>query len=170
MAKNSLGGKNPRDNARSGFALVRGAYVLVCDGAKAFILKNGGTPAAPDLQTIAEVHHTSRRTSEMGTDAPGRAFASVGTQRSNMEQTDWHAREETKFLDHLAAKLEKMRQAGEFDALVVVAPPHAMGELRRALSPRLRAITRAEVEKDYVNEPLPRLAQHLRAALHDLGK
>jgi protein required for attachment to host cells len=152
------------------FALTRGTHVLVCDGAKALILCNQGTPGAPDLATVETADHVSPKTSELGTDAPGRSFASVGSNRSAMEQTDWHTREEKHYLDGVASRLEKLRQAGEVKGLVVVASPQALGRLRQSLSPQLRGLVRAEVEKDYVHEPVPEIARHLRAALQGQGK
>jgi protein required for attachment to host cells len=154
----------------SDFALTHGTHVLVCDGARALILRNQGTPGAPDLVTVETADHVSPKTSELGTDAPGRSFASVGTNRSSMEQTDWHTREEQHFLDGVAGRLEKLRQAGEVKALVVAAPPAALGRLRQSLSPQLRALVRAEVEKDYVHEPVPQIARHLRVVLQSQGK
>ena len=70
----------------------------------------------------------------VGTDAPGRAFSSVGAGRSAVEQTDWHAQEEDRFLHKLAARLDAAVNAGETKSLIMVAPPRALGVLRHAYS------------------------------------
>src|SRR6266508_3755334 len=73
-----------------------------------------------------EVHeHPDPKTRELGTDAPGRAFNSVGAGRSAMEQTDWHAQEEDSFLRKLADRLDAAVNAGEAKSLILVAPPRA---------------------------------------------
>ena len=83
----------------------QGDWVIVCDGKKALVLENTGDEKFPNLKT-REVHeHPAPKTHELGTDAPGRAFSSVGSERSSMEQTDWHGQEEDRFLRRLAERL-----------------------------------------------------------------
>jgi protein required for attachment to host cells len=48
--------------------------------------------------------------------------------------------------------------------LIVVAPPRAMGRLRHDFSPAVRAIVKAEVEKDYVRQPIYEIERHLMHA------
>ncbi len=50
---------------------------------------------------------------------------------------------------------------GEAKALIIVAPPRALGVLRHAYSPRLRAVLKAEVDKDYVRTPIHEIEKHL---------
>src|SRR3954462_11664538 len=91
----------------------RGDWVVVCDGAKALILENAGDAVALNLKT-KEVHaQTDEKTSEQGTDAPGRSINSVGARRSAMEQTDWHDQAEQRFLVDLAKKLDVAVTEGE---------------------------------------------------------
>jgi len=42
-----------------------------------------------------------------------------------------------------------------------VAPPKAIGILRRAFSPSVRNVVRHEAEKDYVRMPIYEVEQHL---------
>ena len=79
------------------------------------------------------------KTSEQGTDAPGRSINSVGARRSAMEQTDWHEQDEERFLTELSKRLNAAVMAGEAKSLVLVAPPRALGVLRQAYSSGLRA-------------------------------
>jgi protein required for attachment to host cells len=140
-----------------------GDWVVVCDGAKALILENAGDSVFPNLRT-KEVHtQPDPPTREQGTDAPGRAFQSVGTMRSAMEQTDWHQQSEQAFLDALAARLDAALNAGEAKTFVIVAAPRALGVLRRAYSPQLRDAIRAEIHKDYVRLPVHEIEKHLAA-------
>ena len=138
-----------------------GDWVVVCDGAKALILENAGDGMHPNLKT-KEVHEQAdAKTHEQGTDAPGRSVNSVGARRSAMEQTDWHEQEEQRFLAKLAARLDKAVLAGETRSLIVVAPPRAIGVLRRQYSAHIRQALKAEVEKDYVRMPVADIARHL---------
>jgi protein required for attachment to host cells len=48
-----------------------------------------------------------------------------------------------------------------FDALVLIAPPQALGDLRKALAGGVRAKVAAELAKDLTNVPLHELPRHL---------
>ena len=141
----------------------RGEWVVAADGAKALLLENVGSRMSPTLRT-REVHQQDDpKTRELGTDRPGRSFSSVGTGRSALEQTDWHEQEGQRFLARLAARLERAVLAGEVKSLIVVAPPRAIGLLRKEMSQHVRQAVRAEVEKDVVKMPVDEIARHLAA-------
>jgi protein required for attachment to host cells len=140
-----------------------GDWVVVCDGAKALILENVGDAMFPNLKT-REVHEQAdARTHEQGTDAPGRSINSIDARRSAMEQTDFHDQAEQRFLCDLAKRLDAAVLGGETKALILVAPPRALGVLRRAASEHLRGAIRAEVDKDYVKLPVHEIERHLAA-------
>jgi protein required for attachment to host cells len=138
-----------------------GMWVVVCDGAKALVLENAGNRKTPNLKTREVYAHDDPKTREIGTDRPGRSFSSVGQGRSAMEQADWHEQEEQRFLAKLAARLDKAVLGGETPSLIVVAPPRAIGVLRREFSAHVRQAIRAEVEKDYVMMPVEEITRHL---------
>jgi protein required for attachment to host cells len=140
-----------------------GDWVVVCDGKKALVFENAGDEKVLNLKT-KEVHeHADPKTHELGTDAPGRAFNSVGTERSAMEQTDWHDQEEQRFLHKLVGRLDAAVVAGEAKSLVLVAPPRALGMIRQASAPHLHKALRAEIDKDYVRMPVYEIEKHLAA-------
>lgn len=140
-----------------------GDWVVVCDGAKALILENAGDGMHPNLKT-KEVHEQAdAKTHEQGTDAPGRSVNSVGARRSAMEQTDWHEQDEQRFLTDLAGRLDAAVTAGETKAVIMVAPPRALGVLRQAYSSGLRGALRAEIDKDYVKMPVHEIEKLLAA-------
>jgi protein required for attachment to host cells len=139
----------------------QGDWVIVCDGKKALVLENAGDEKFLNLRT-REVHeHPDAKTHELGTDAPGRAFSSVGTERSSMEQTDWHEQEEDRFLRKLADRLDAAVNAGLTKSLILIAPPRALGVLRQTYSHNLRAAVRAEIDKDFVKLPVHEIEKHL---------
>jgi len=139
----------------------KGAWVVVCDGAKALVLENVGDDKFPNLKTKEVYEQEDPKTSDQGTDAPGRAINSVGNVRSAMEQTDWHDEAERAFLGKLVDRLAAAAHAGEAKAMVLVAPPRALGVMRPRYTPALKAAVKAEVDKDYVKLPVYEIEKHL---------
>jgi protein required for attachment to host cells len=139
----------------------QGDWVVVCDGKKALLLENAGDAKFLNLKTKEVLEHADPKTHEIGTDAPGRAFSSVGSGRSAVEQTDWHTQEENRFLHKLAGRLDAALNAGEAKSIVIVAPPRALGVLRQTYSHNLRAALRGEIDKDLVKLPVHEIEKHL---------
>jgi protein required for attachment to host cells len=139
----------------------RGDWIVVCDGRKALILENSGSRGSPELRTVEVHEHPDRPTREQGSDAPGRVQQSVGNARSSMEQTDWHNEAEREFLLALADRLDAAVKAGKTRALVIVAAPRALGILRQAYTPHIRAALQREVDKDLVRLPVPEIEARL---------
>ena len=145
--------------------LIRhGEWVVVCDGAKALVLENVGDIKFPNLKTLEVFEQKNLATHELGTDAPGRSYSSVGHGRSAVEQTDYHDQAEHTFLVHLAQHLDAAVAAGKTKSLIVVAPPRALGMIRSAYSHALKAAVRAEVDKDLVKQPVHQIEKHLTGA------
>jgi protein required for attachment to host cells len=141
--------------------IAQGEWVVVCDGTKALVLENVGDAKFPNLKT-REVHEQDDPpTHEQGTDAPGREFNSIGGGRSAVEQTDWHTQQEERFLRKLAAHLDAAVNADKAKALIVIAPPRALGVLRHAYSHNLKQAVRAEIDKDFVKLPVHEIEKHL---------
>ena len=138
-------------------------WVVVCDGAKALILENAGDTEIPDLKTREVYEQKDPATHELGTDKPGRAAGVDGKTRSAVGQTDWHERNEQAFLEDLAKRLDAAISAGQTTSIVLIAPPRALGILRKAYSPALRQAVRAEVDKDLVKMPVYEIEKHLAA-------
>ncbi len=140
-----------------------GDWVVVADGARALILENIGNRKSPNLRTKENYRQPDAKSRELGTDKPGRAFSSVGAVRSAMEEADRHDQEEQRFLSRLATRLDKAILAGETKSLTVVAPPRALGVLRKAYSSHVRQALKGEIEKDYVKMPVDEIVRHLAA-------
>jgi protein required for attachment to host cells len=147
-----------------GVKIDSGEWVVVCDGSKALILENAGDARFPNLRTRETYEEKYPATHEQGSDAPGRAFASVGNKRSAVEQTDWHDQSERQFLKTLARRIEAAVTGGEVKDVIMVAPPRALGVIRQAYSLRVRQAIRAEIEKDYVKLPVSEIERHLCGA------
>lgn len=141
----------------------QGDWVVVCDGRKALILQNAGDEMFPNLQTKEVYEQNNPITSAQGSDAPGRAFGSVGRMRSAVEQTDWHDEQEKAFLVDLVGRLDAALGAGEARRIVMIAPPRALGILRPAYSTRLKQAIALEIDKDFVRLPVYEIEKHLAA-------
>ena len=142
--------------------LIRnGEWVVVCDGAKALVLENAGDIKFPNLKSVEVFEQENLATRDIGTDAPGRSFSSVGGGRSAVEQTDWHDQAERSFLVDLAKHLDVSLTAGKTKSFIVVAPPRALGMLRPAYSHQVKNAVRAELDKDYVKMPVHQIEKQL---------
>jgi protein required for attachment to host cells len=141
----------------------QGDWVVVCDGKKALVLENAGDEKFLNLKTREVFDQPDLKTSELGTDAPGRSISSVGHGRSAMEQTDWHRQEEERFLQNLAGHLNAEVKAGRAKSIVIIAPPRALGVLRPAYSHDLRKALQSEIDKDLVKAPVHEIEKHLVA-------
>jgi len=78
--------------------LAHGAWVFVGDGQKALFLINEGDEKFPNLRRLAVEEHKDPPSLEQGSDAPGRAYSSVGEIRSADGETDWHELEKKRSL------------------------------------------------------------------------
>jgi protein required for attachment to host cells len=135
--------------------LPHDAWVLVGDGRKALVLRNEGDARFPNLKTTSVLDQGRvPPTAALGTDKPGRTFQSADGRRAGVDQTDWHELAEHRFAGEVAQALDARHTAGEIGALVVVAPPRTLAELRRSFSDGLRAKIIAEVDKDLTNHPV----------------
>lgn len=141
--------------------LRQGTWVVVCDGRKTIVLENIGDEQYPDLRTRSALEAEDAPTSALGTDRPGRVHQRFGEARSGVEQTDWHDRDEQEFLKALAARLDKAVLAKEFAHLVIVAPPRALGVLRKAFSQHVKDAIVTEIDKDLTGAPVSDIEQHL---------
>jgi len=136
------------------------AWVLACDGAKALIFQNDGDAELPDLQLIEALAQDQPPTHLLGAERPGRVHQSQGFERSAVEQTDWHARNEEAFLEKVAARLDQAAQDKSFKRLVIAAPPRALGVLRKKLTSKVLALTIGEIDKDLAQLTTKEIERH----------
>ncbi len=136
-------------------ALPHDTFVFVGDGRKALFLRNAGDAKFPNLVTERVFAEDNPATRDQGSDRPGRSFASAhSTQRSAMEPTDWHEIEEHRFVQRVSAALETLVRRLDTPALVIVAPPRALADLRQALHADVKARLIAEIDKDLTKHPV----------------
>jgi protein required for attachment to host cells len=101
-------------------------------------------------------------TRELGADRPGRAQESVGGARHALApRIDWHRQQKEAFVRAVARRLDAEAASGEFERLILVAPPETLGEIRATLKPATRKLVAAEIAKDLTHVPIPELEPHL---------
>lgn len=137
------------------------AFVFVGDGRKALFLHNEGNLVALHLKTVRVFEDVNPPTHDQGTDRPGRSISSHDSRRSSVEQTDWHDLEEHRFARDVADALEKVVRERGVKAIVVVAPPRTLADLRQAFHPDVKKLIIAEVDKDLTKEPVHEIEKHL---------
>ena len=137
-----------------------GGWVVVGDGRKALVLSNHGDDLYPNLQVERVFTAPPNPATHMqGADKPPRAI--FGGQRSAIEQTDWHELAEHRFAEEVAGALEKAHRRSPLKALIVVAPPRTLADLRRAFSDEIKHVIQAEIHKDLTKHPTYEIERHL---------
>jgi protein required for attachment to host cells len=86
----------------------------------------------------------------------------MGVGRSSVSQTDWHQLEEHRFAVEVAAMLERIVRDRGVETLIVVAPPRALADLRKAFHPDVKKRIIAEIDKDLTKHPIDQIEKHLR--------
>lgn len=143
-------------------------WILIADGARARLVLNEGPGRGVEAVAGGLFEQDLRATREIMADRPGRTFDSAGTGRHAMELPTDPAREEKRhFAERLADHLDAAVSKNAFDRLIVVAAPGTLGDLRSALSDKVRSRVFAELDKDLTKVPNDKLASHL-AGIIDL--
>ena len=141
------------------------AFVFVGDGRKALFLRNEGDEKYPNLKTERVFEDVNPLTHEQGSDRPGRVSKAFGLgQRSAVEPVDWHHIEEHRFAKKVAAAMEEVVRTRKVPALVVVAPPRTLADLRNAFHADVALRIIAEINKDLTKHPIGDIEKHLTAA------
>ena len=138
------------------------SVVLVADGRKSLFFRNEGDAAFPKFAVEEKEVHDNPAHHEQASDTAGMSTRTMDGRGGSMEEVDFHQQEEDRFAAQTAAMLKERALRGEFDSLVVVAPPKTLGELRKHYHKEVEKRLVAEVPKDLVNVPVPEIEKILR--------
>jgi protein required for attachment to host cells len=144
--------------------LKHGIWVVVADGEKALFLRNEGDAIYPNLEVVRQLREDNPPTREQGVDRPGRFSDGPGAHTSAVEETDWHRIAKERFADEIAGRLYKYAHRGDFDHVVLVAPPVVLGEMRKKLHKEVEERVAAEIPKTLTNRPLDEIEKALQQA------
>lgn len=138
-------------------------WVLVADSSRGrlYSVAEKGKP----WSFVKEYTHSASRVSEGGltTDQPGRAHGSVnGGARSAMEsKTSPRDVEFERFSHELACVLDDGHGQQAYGRIVLVAPPHFLGLLRKAINHTVSKLIVVTVDKEYLHLSDKEIREHL---------
>ena len=131
------------------------ALVLVADGRKMLLFRNHGDENQIDLRTEAHDDREERKDREIKSDAPGTVKQSFGFGRSTYEEPDFQQQEEDRWIKDAAEELKARALRNDFAALAIVAPPKALGVLKKCLHKEVERRIVCTVNKEMSGRPVP---------------
>lgn len=135
--------------------LPHNALVLVADGRKMLFFRNRGDENQIDLRTESHDARQDRKERYFRTDAPGTVKQSFGFGHSTYEETDFQQQEEDRWIKDAAEELKKRALRNDFTALAVVAPPKALGVLKKCLHTEVEKRIVCTLNKEMSGRPIP---------------
>ncbi len=138
-------------------------FVVVADGQKMLFFRNEGDAEYLKLEVEKKEVQDNPADRDQKTSEAGRRFdASGGAGRSAYEETDFHQLEEDRFAAEAADMLKKRALKGDFDSLIVVAPPRTLGELRKHYHKEVEKRLVGEIPKELTGHPVSEIEKILR--------
>ena len=138
--------------------IAHGTNLLVVDGTQMLILRNDGDTRNPDLVVLHNQAIANPSNRDLLADAPGVGFASGGFGRDTKDKADPHQENEDRFVADAAAAFVQMPEA-QNGSVIVIAPPRALGVLRKHFNPAVKSRVIAEIAKDLTNHPVEEIAR-----------
>jgi len=135
--------------------LPHNALVMVADGRKLLFFRNQGDEQQLDLRTEAHDARTDRKNGDLRTDAPGTTQQSFGYGHSTYEETDFQQQEEDRWVRDAADELKTRALRNDFEALAIVAPPKALGTIKKSLHKEVERRLMFTVNKEMSGRPIP---------------
>jgi protein required for attachment to host cells len=135
--------------------LPHNALVLVADGRKMLFFRNQGDENQIDLRTETHDARKERKDRDIKSDGPGTTKQSFGYGRPAYQETDFHQQEEDRWIKDAAEELKKRALRNDFDALAIVAPPKALGVLKKCLHKEVQKRIVCTVNKEMSGRPIP---------------
>jgi len=123
--------------------------VLVADGHKALLLRNHG--ANGDIVLREEQRLEPKD------------LANEGPSGSRPEEQTPRQTDEATFAKQLARSLFMMHESGSFEALVLIADPQTLGQLRNAMHKTVSASVVLTMAKEYTNHSLMEIARAVKS-------
>lgn len=146
---------------------MREIWILVADAAIANIYSTTNLHDDSHLSLIKEFKHPESRmkTSDLVSDRTGRYMAGDKAHGTYSEQTSPKEVEADRFAMELAHTLKSAQESNHFDQLIIVAPAHFHGLLKKHFSDQLRKKIKHHIEKDYTKVPPHLLMVQLQSHL-----
>jgi len=141
-------------------------WIIVADGTRARILANDGPGSG--LRNISNLDFVSdnRKSRDIVSDRPGRHGGTTRDRHAMEPRVDSHQFEKQRFAKDTAKRVNDACHRGEFDSLILVAPPQTLGDLRNSLDKPALAKVRAELDKDLTKVALHDLPKYIEGSIH----
>jgi protein required for attachment to host cells len=138
-------------------------YVIADGGRARFVMRDEqGAFRTISSFVSTELHAKS---SDLGRDRPARVMESATPGRSAVEpRRDLKEAAKQDFVKLVAEQIDEEHGRGQFDSLVLVAPPGVLTELRNSLSKSMAELVVDGLQKDLTKVPDHDLTGHLAPA------
>jgi protein required for attachment to host cells len=139
-------------------------WYVIADGGRARFVERDETGA---FRTVASFDSSERheRSHDLGRDRPARVKESANAARHAIEpRRDLHDAAKEDFVKLVAEELDAEHGRGQFDKLVLVAPPRVLTELKQYLSKSMAKLVVDGLQRDLTKVADHDLAQHLAPA------
>lgn len=140
-------------------------WFYVADGAKARLFETPGSASKLTLKNSWSAPDARKKSSDLGVERPSRG-RTIGTGAPYaVESGSSHERAAEDFLIDQAHMLNEAFRGKEFTHLVLIAPPTALGVLRKHLNSKLFDGLCTTVDKDLTNLSEPDLKTYIQQHL-----
>jgi len=78
-----------------------------------------------------------------------------------MDEPDFHQQEEDRWVKEAAEELKKRALRNDFDVLAVIAPPKALGYLKKCLHKEVEKRIVVTINKEMTDRPIPAIEELL---------
>jgi protein required for attachment to host cells len=139
-------------------------WYVIADGGRARFVERDDRGAFRTISSFVstELHAKS---SDLGRDRPARAIESATTRRSAIEpRRDLKEAAKEDFVKLVAEQLDTEHGRGQFEGLVLVAPPGVLTALKNNLSKPIAKLVAEDLQKDLTKVPDHDLTEHLAPA------
>jgi protein required for attachment to host cells len=138
-------------------------YVIADGGRARFVAQDEQGAYRTVLSFVAADMH--KRSSDLGRDRPARVKESANTARHAVEpRRDLHEAAKEDFISVVAEEIAAEHGRGQFDSLVLVAPPKVLTELKQKLAKSMAELVVNDLQKDLTKVPDHDLTGHLAPA------
>ena len=99
---------------------------------------------------------------ELHTDRPGKVQQSAASIHSAVEVVDRHDEAERAFIADTLKRLDELLASDRSQRFVVIAPPRALGVIRKGYTSHLRFALEAEIDHDWLHLPVHEIEARLK--------
>lgn len=140
--------------------LAKGTIALVADGSRVLLLRNDGDHLRPELTVVSHQTIDTMANRELMSGAPGINRGTGYPRSSTFDESDVHQHIEDRLAADAVKSLADAAKATP-GPIVIAAPPHMLGVLRRHYDHGVTARLVAEIDRDLTKLPVSEIAQQL---------